>query len=387
MRDSMLTSRRDFLKAAGGLAGSVAVGAISQAGMSQTASARHCITIFLVGGPSQIETFDPKPGAPSSVRGPFGVTQTPVPGVYLSETLPQMARIADRLAIIRTMHHDAAPIHETGLRLVQSGRLGSHDLEPPHLASVLSFLRGTTADSAFAIIPHRIVDTGVSYGHGQSASYLGDRHAPWDWAALQNEPRWRSALQVNQEPRYIQERYGQHLLGRSCCAARRLIEHGMQFVTVNMFSTVFDQVTWDCHADGGSLASSLHDYRTTLCPMLDQAFSALIRDLEERGLLEDTLVMVLGEFGRTPRMNPRGGRDHWPGCWSIVLAGGGISGGQVVGRSDAWAAEPADRPVTPAELAATVFTLHGYSPSQPIPGPNGQLIPLADADPIWELVS
>lgn len=389
MRESAMesaVSRRDFLKASGGILGSMVAGPAVGAFANRRPQALRCITIFLTGGPSQLETFDPKPAAPSTIRGPFRVTRTSVPGIYLSETLPRTAQMMSRLAIIRTMHHPAAPIHETGQRLIQTGRLGRHDCEPPHLAAVMNKLQSDTAEPSFAVIPHRIRDTGVSFGHGQSASHLGPIFEPLESDALLSHPRWRTAMRPDLQLDSSSDRYGRHPLGQLCFTALRLVERGMRFVTVNMFTTVFDQVTWDCHADGGLLATTLSDYQSLLCPMFDQAFTALLDDLADRGLLDTTLVMVLSEFGRTPRINPRGGRDHWPNCWSIILAGGGVPGGQVIGRSDAWAAEPAERPVTPEELAATVLALHGFDPRQRAPGPDGTLLPLADAEPIPEIV-
>src|SRR5262249_27181250 len=156
-------------------------------------------------------------------------------------------------------------------------------------------------------------------------------------------------------------------------------------VTVNMFDTVFDAVTWDCHADGGSLASDLDDYARTLCPMFDRAYSALLADLRERGLLEETLVVAMGEFGRTPKLNPRGGRDHWPGVWSALFAGAGVRGGQAVGSSNALGAEPRDRPVTPAEVAATVYRALGVDLATRLPAADGRTWPLVDAAPVAEL--
>ena len=163
-------------------------------------------------------------------------------------------------------------------------------------------------------------------------------------------------------------RYGSNTFGQSCLLARRLVESGVRLVTVNMFDTVFNQVTWDCHADGGSLASSLDDYADLLCPMFDTAYTALLEDLAQRGMLEKTLVVALGEFGRTPQLNPRGGRDHWPGVWTVLFAGGCIRGGQVIGSSDGHGAEPRDRPVTAAEVAATVYRGLGVDP-QILEGP------------------
>ena len=152
-----------------------------------------------------------------------------------------------------------------------------------------------------------------------------------------------------------------------------------------MFETVFDNLTWDCHADGGSLSTTLDDYRQTLCPMFDAAYTALLDDLHQRGMLQSTLVLAMGEFGRTPELNPRGGRDHWPGCWTVLFAGGGVRGGQVIGASDATAAEPRDRPVTPAELAATVYQSLGLDPAIRLNGPDGEPLALADATPVEEL--
>jgi uncharacterized protein (DUF1501 family) len=198
-------------------------------------------------------------------------------------------------------------------------------------------------------------------------------------------PAAKKAFDIAAESADLRSRYGVNTFGQSCLLARRLIEHGVRLVTVNMFDTVFDQVTWDCHADGGALATTLDDYRDILCPMFDRACSALLEDLHQRGLLGTTQVLAMGEFGRTPQLNPRGGRDHWPGCWSVLFAGGGIRGGQVVGSSDGIGAEPRERPVTPAAVAATVYRALGLDPRTPIPGPQGRPVPLADAEPIAEL--
>src|SRR5262249_2157753 len=135
-------------------------------------------------------------------------------------------------------------------------------------------------------------------------------------------PRAKRAFDIAGEREGMRERYGMNTFGQSCLLARRLIEQGVRLVTVNMFDTVFNEITWDCHADGASLATSLDDYKEMLCPLFDRAYSALLEDLWQRGLLRTTLVLAMGEFGRTPQLNPRGGRDHWPGCWTILFAGG-----------------------------------------------------------------
>jgi uncharacterized protein (DUF1501 family) len=204
-------------------------------------------------------------------------------------------------------------------------------------------------------------------------------------AALFASPA-RQAFDLSGEKPALRERYGRSTFAQSCLLARRLVESGVRLVTVNMFDTVFNEMTWDCHADGGSLAVRLDDYKDTLCPMFDGAYTALLDDLEERGLLSTTLVLAMGEFGRTPHLNPRGGRDHWPGCWSVLFAGAGVRGGQVVGSSDKIGAEPRDRPATPGQVAATVYRALGLDPRTRLPGPGGKAVPLSDERPIEELL-
>jgi uncharacterized protein (DUF1501 family) len=414
-------TRRDFLRV--GALGAGAVGlTLADPGLASAVLRRevNCILLFLVGGPSQIDTWDPKPDAPDQVRGPFGTITTAVPGIRLAETFPRMARAADRFALVRTVHHDAAPIHETGHQLLQTGRLARGGVEFPHYGSVVSALRGRRCADAPAsvIVPAPIGDTGVSAGHGQGASFLGPPHeslvvrgepgSPSLAAAVDTARRAfdaaqegfgggaqayapvfsgaaRRAFDVGAEPVGLLDRYGRNTFGQSCLLARRLVEAGVRLVTVNMFDTVFGNVTWDCHADGGSLATTLNDYRRTLCPVFDRAYTALLDDLDQRGMLGTTLVLAAGEFGRTPELNPRGGRDHWPGCWTVLFAGAGIGGGRVVGASDARAAEPRERPVSPAELAATVYRALGIDPQRTLPGSDGSPVPLADSAPIEEL--
>src|SRR5207249_3963549 len=164
------------------------------------------------------------------------------------------------------------------------------------------------------------------------------RNRSWDGATEQAlarlfSPRAKQAFDIAGEREAVRARYGRNTFGQSCLLARRLVESGVRLVTVNMFDTVFNQITWDCHADGGSLASSLGDYADPLCPMFDLAYTALLEDLAQRGMLEKTLVLAMGEFGRTPQLNPRGGRDHWPGVWTVLFAGGDVRGGQVLGSS------------------------------------------------------
>jgi hypothetical protein len=195
----------------------------------------------------------------------------------------------------------------------------------------------------------------------------------------------RQAFDLGGEGGELRERYGKNTFGQSCLLARRLVERGVRLVTVNMSDGVSDRVTWDCHADGGSLATTLNDYRDYLCPMFDKAYTALLDDLAQRGLLDSTLVLATGEFGRTPQLNARGGRDHWPGVWSVLCAGAGVRGGQVVGASDKYGGEPRERPVTPAEVAATVYRALGVDTATILPGPDGRRIPLVEGGPVEEL--
>ena len=157
------------------------------------------------------------------------------------------------------------------------------------------------------------------------------------------------------------------------------------FITVNAYPTVFDAVSWDCHADKGSLRTTLADYRNEVAPAFDTAFTTLLSRLDESGQLDETLVVAVGEFGRTPKLNCHGGRDHWANCWTAIVAGGGTQGGRVIGESDAMAGEPKDRPVHCSELVATIYHAMGISNATTIPGPDGQPVRVVEAEPVMEL--
>ena len=204
---------------------------------------------------------------------------------------------------------------------------------------------------------------------------------------LMSSTKAREAFQLERESDKTREQYGKNRFGQSCLLARRLIEAGVRYVTVNMFETVFDEITWDIH--GSRPFSPISCYRDLVGPMFDSAFSSLIEDLDQRGLLQSTLVMATGEFGRTPKVNPAGGRDHWPSCWTSIFAGGGIRGGQVVGASDEIGAAPRDRPVTPSEIAATVYHLMGLDLEMFLPAQLGRIVPLVDnnARPVKEMLA
>jgi hypothetical protein len=432
-------TRRDFLRV-GGLAVGLTLtelARLQQLGAAPPRSDRACIQLFLVGGPGQLDTWDLKPDAPAEVRGPFRPIKTNVPGVEICEHFPHMARMADKYAIVRSVHHEEAPIHETGHQLMQTGRLFRRGVEWPHYGAALSRLRPTGGPlPRWVVVPGPIGNTGVSVSHGQTAGFLSANHGPFlppaemdvvladagnrnglDPARLPHEralldavddvaraldsregeaatatvrevlasPLARRAFNLKEEPPDVRERYGMNTFGQSCLLARRLVQYGVGLVTVNMFDTVFGQVTWDCHANGGDLSTTLEDYKTILCPMLDRAYTALLDDLAVHGLLDHTLVLAMGEFGRTPKLNNRGGRDHWPSVWSMLLAGGGVRGGQVVGSSNRLGEEPKDRPVTPAEIAATVYRSLGIDLATELPGSDGRPMRLVEARPVNEL--
>jgi uncharacterized protein (DUF1501 family) len=416
-------TRRDFLRVGGlGALGLTCPGLNPLAAAAPARGERAVILLMLVGGPSQLETWDPKPDAREEVRGPFRSIATAVPGLRISEHLPRMARRMDRLTLIRSLHHDSAPIHETGHQLLQTGQICREGQEAPHLGSVVAKLRGSSHDlPPFVVLPRPLGNTGVGVPHGQTAGLLGSAYDPFhvaaDPAAAEYDARGlfdraqrfldemadvpapvrasaahaltppaRTAFDLEAERPTLRDAYGRNTFGQSCLLARRLVEAGVRVVTVNMFETVFNRVTWDCH--GSRPFSTLDDYARELLPTLDTALSALLDDLDRRGLLETTLVVATGEFGRTPRLNPSGGRDHWPGVWSALLAGGGVRGGQVIGRSDADGGSPADRPVTPPELLATIYRSLAIDPGVSLTLTDGTTAPaLAGFEPIHEALA
>jgi uncharacterized protein (DUF1501 family) len=436
-------TRRDFLRV-GGLAVGLSLTdlvRLEKLGAAPTSNRKACIQLFLVGGPGQLDTWDLKPGAPEHIRGPFQPIQTNVPGIQVCEHFPLMARMADRYAILRSVYHREAPIHETGQQLLQTGHLCQASIDWPHCGAVAGKLRpAPSALPSWVVLPGIIGHTGVSISHGQTSGFLGDQYEACtvpasgfefsvpgearqtdparldcssalvdaldavhreiddsattrsaDDGALEQalaaivSPQAKRAFAIGAEADSVRSRYGWNTFGQSCLLARRLIQHGVRLVTVNMFDTVFNQITWDCHANGGDLNTTLEDYKETLCPMFDLAYTALLEDLEKFGLLNDTLVISMGEFGRTPQLNGRGGRDHWPGVWSMLLAGGGVQGGQVLGSSDKHGEEPRDRPVHASEIAATVYHSLGIDPRTKIPTADGRARPLVEAEPVLEL--
>ncbi len=391
-----------------------------RAGDATTPRAKSCILLWLDGGPSHLETFDLKPDAPSEVRGPFEPIPTAVPGIHVCELLPNVARIADKIAVVRSM---TSPLGEHGLanHYLMTGYKPSPVLDYPSYGAVVSHTRGgrptlpayvavpddrPTAGAGFLGAANRPFAVGgdpakpdfrvrdLDFYPGLTAGRVERRRtfvaqldqlqratesdppaadAEFEQAyRLVASPEAKRAFDLSDEKPAVRARYGPRTLGQSCLLARRLVERGVGFVTVT-------NTGWDTHGD---LVLRLKDgyagakVGVGLIPTFDLAFAALVGDLAERGLLDETLVVAMGEFGRTPKVNAQGGRDHWPRAFSVALAGGGIAGGQVVGASDRVGESPSDRPVTPADLARTIYTLLGVDPDRELHTADGRPVPV-----------
>ena len=392
---------------------------VPSASPARQANARNCILIWLDGGPSHLETFDLKPDAPREVRGPLDAISTSVSGVSISECLPRLAQSMKRMSIIRSM---TSPLgeHNLGTHYLLTGYRPTPVLTYPSFQAVVGSQRvkvGQTLPDFIAVPQYRV--GGARYdGHGFLPSQFGPFSVGGDPGRpefrvqdigtnlsstrlnrrrtfarrfeelnasgtgnseqeirkrafdLVTAPEARMAFELGQESDQTRNRYGRKTIGQSCLLARRLVERGVSLVTVNNRG-------WDTHKD---LKVRLKDgfagaqNPVGLLPSLDLAASALIDDLEDRGLLEETLVVIMGEFGRTPKLNTRGGRDHWPRVFSVALAGGGIQPGRIVGSSDATGESPADYPVTPADLIRTIYTLMGIDPAMELKTATGRPI-------------
>jgi uncharacterized protein (DUF1501 family) len=202
---------------------------------------------------------------------------------------------------------------------------------------------------------------------------------------LMTSEQARSAFDLSKEHPAVRERYGMNRVGQCMLLARRLVENGVRFVTVNTFHTVFNELSWDIH--GSKPFISVAQMKQEVAPMYDRAYTALIEDLDQRGLLDSVMVAGLAEFGRTPKVNPAGGRDHWPQCFTCSFAGGGVQGGRIIGKSDPIGGFPADRPVEPGDIVATIFKGLGFDHESHLPGPSGRPFPLVDfgRQPVHEL--
>jgi hypothetical protein len=466
-------------------AGSVPVGpgAEPRAGSGR---AKSCILLYLWGGPPQMDMWDPKPDAPDGIRSLFAPIDTVVPGIRFTDQLPQMARHADKMCIVRSFTHPSNQ-HEVGVYHTLTGKVNNTLAVPrnrrnrrdfPTMGSVVSRFSPPGVMPASVTIPRPIGHDGVVYT-GTYAGFLGPQHDPLELQApgevtgppphsmelppsldvgrlqarhgllklldnvernsfrspgaetssvsfsgtangmnsalrshfdvashrsgldrfreqafaMLTAPETKSAFDLAQEPDPLRDRYGRNEYGESFLLARRLIEAGTRLVTVVWYYICPDgnvANVWDNHGGTGSLGgiTGYEMLKKEYClPPLDLAYSALLEDLSRRGLLDETLVVMLGEFGRTPQINKTGGRDHWGPCQSIVLAGGGIRGGMVHGASDKIAAYPTQDPVTPEDLIATVYDALGVPPETLIHDEQGRPQRISEGDVVHALFS
>lgn len=394
------------------------------------AKAKGCILIWLAGGMSHVDTFDPKPDAAADIRGEFQAIETAVAGARISEVFPKLAATMDRFALIRSMTSPEAD-HDRAAHHLLTGYRPSPALVYPSYGSVVSKVQAdlpsllpryvampdaplfsssgylTPAYDPFAVAgdpnaagfkvrdltpPDRLTLDRLKRRRGmvrdldQFSEGLGttpltasrDRFAEQAYDLLTSSQA-QQAFRIEREPDAVRERYGRNPLGQSCLLARRLIEAGVGFVTIN--DRGGQALQWDTHIQG------FPAIKNTLAPPLDQGLSALLRDLEERGMLETTLVVMMGEFGRTPKVNQSAGRDHHGRANSVIVAGAGVPGGLVLGRTDGKADSPVERPVTPADLSATIYEKLGISPESRFSTPDGQPIRLVDKGEVIREIS
>jgi hypothetical protein len=453
-------SRRELLQAGGaGLLGLTLpkLLAAEQLAGSSRPKARSVIFLYLFGGPSQLETFDLKPGAPSKIRGPYQPIASRTPGLLISEKLPRCAEVSDKFAVIKTVGHDFND-HSGGGHYVQTGRKwqvpvgGGFNVTPqdwPSMGSVAKYFSQRQGSSTelppYVVVPNflgRIQEYNVQLRRpGETAGWLGRAFDPLNTRvdkrdAKDNpyfrdctdeeltyqidglEPRagltldrlhgrgslleqfndqlrladktnsasafdqfrrqafdlvvsakTRQAFTVQQEPSGLRDQYGRNLFGQSALVARRLVEAGVRFVTVHYDAC--DGYSWDSHIHS-------NDVDKFLLPSLDLALSGLLRDLDDRGLLDETLVVCMGEMGRTPQASEKWGRNHWSFLFPAVLAGAGIRGGAVFGETDKDAAYAVSHPVSPEDLAATIYHALGIDSTQMLRDPQGRAVPIVD---------
>ena len=389
-----------------------------------------CILIWLDGGPSHLETFDPKPDAPIEVRGEFKPIPTSVAGIQICEHLPRTARIMREVALIRSLTHELGN-HDTGSQYLLTGHRPAPVVQYPSLGSIIARETGVSrALPPYIAIPDAVPAAGPGYLPGAYSPFAigGDPSKP-DYKVRDLEPpesigfdrvnrrramqqtldnfarhveqspatasrdafytqayrlltsaEAKGAFDLSQEPQKVRERYGGRRVGTGCLLARRLVEAGARFVTV------VDN-GWDMHQQIFKAMPDAFFPGSGKLPALDTAYSSLITDLRERGLLETTLVVMMGEFGRTPKINAAAGRDHWPRAGSVLFSGAGVRGGQLIGTTDAYGETPAERPVRPEDVAFTILKLLGVDPNKEYTAPSGRPLKLlSEGSFIRELV-
>lgn len=410
-------NRRGFLKVgSAGLFGLYLPDFLRSKAMAQSASdakAHNVIMVWLGGGPSTIDMWDPKPDAPDNIRGEFQPIDTAVEGIQISDQLPQLAQVMDKCSIVRSLAH-SIPAHGPGTVYMNTGNKPNPSLQYPSLGSLTSRLLPASSE-----VPS-YVNFGNDRDGGTLAGYLGPAWNPFrieggggnlrvrgvslpgdvtlddlsdrvrlletfdnrmsilDESAdvvagldqfqakaldILRSDKTRNAFNLNEEPAELRQRYGGDRFGQSALAARRLIEAGVRFVTLGTGG-------WDTHGN------NFNNLRQRLLPPVDRSVSALITDLDEKGLLESTIVYVVGEFGRTPRINNNGGRDHWARSMAVLLAGGGFPRGTVYGSTDAEGMEPAESPCSPEDISATILANLGIDPRSELETKSGRPVQL-----------
>ena len=439
-------SRREVLRVGGLTVGGLSLASLL--GQSQSADAagqlkgsggkaKSCIILFLLGGPPQHSTWDPKPDAPKEVQGEIGPIATKVPGIQVGELMPKLAEQADKLCVLRAVSTGDNAHSSSGYYMMTGRPHAPQNVENanpgppndwPNMGGILNRLTTTTGELPTAVrLPMHIFNTDGSTWPGQDAGFLGRAADPWMFrcqpaaadfkipeftlpvdvplerlssrasllkdlnARLESAERGgkldyfstlsqkafsvlssaksRAAFKLADEPQAMRDRYGMTEFGQSTLLARRLIEAGVRLAQVNWYRGAdepSDAPCWDSHT------KETERLKNVLMPPWDQAYSALIEDLHQRGLLDETLVVCMAEFGRTPKFNPRAGRDHWGPVFSVSLAGGGIKGGIVHGASDKLGAYPKDGLVKPEDLVATIFHCLGYRPETEYHDPLGR---------------
>ena len=452
-------NRRDWLRAGSVAATGLALPTLNNSPAALAAVAAHgtgfgrarsCIILFLSGGPSQIDTWDPKPDAPVEVRGTFKPIATHTPGLQICETLPRTAALSDYWSVIRSMstrdnaHSSSGYAMLTGMSHTP---MNAEDQKPgapndwPAIGAVVQKFRPQVGGIPAAFrLPSEIWNNGRILWPGQDSGFLGRAVDPWllncdpseknfnvpglalaegdsrpefdrrrqllsqigssgeraaqrptseRWSQLQQQAldligsdQSSRVFRLKDEPAGVRDRYGRSRFGQSVLLARRLVETGVSLVQVNWSRRDDDPIPspmWDTH---GRNEERLRD---ALAPPADQAYSALLEDLRDRGLLDQTLVVWMAEFGRTPKINRGAGRDHWGHVFSVAMAGGGVRGGQTLGASDKIAAYPASRPFGPNDLAATIFHSLGISPESTIHDRLGRPLPISSGQVISQL--
>jgi len=442
-------TRREWLRVGGlsalGLSYAGLLRAKEEAGASG-GRAKACIVLFLMGGPPQHSTWDPKPDAPVEIRGEFGPTPTRVTGLQICSLLPQLAKQAHKLCILRAVSTGDNAHSSSGYQMltgVPHSPLNAENVNPgppndwPTLGALVRRLRADRGGLPSAVrLPMHIFNTDGSVWPGQDAGFLGRGADPWLFRCapaapdfhipeftlaadvppqrlgeradllrqldhtlaaagpgpaasydqfaerafgLLRSPRARAAFDLGRETPAMRDYYGRSQFGQSCLLARRLVEAGVSLVQVNWFrgpDEPSDAPCWDSHV------REAERLKTVLVPTADRALAALLEDLDARGLLDETLVACLAEFGRTPRFNGRAGRDHWGHVFSVALAGGGVRGGQVYGSSDRHGAQPKEGLVRPQDLTATVLHCLGHEPHTEIRDNQGRPIAASRGAPI-----